>query len=129
MSHSPPTAQVCAACSVLLSSLVRPLALSFLFFPHSHPLLSYFQSTNPHIAFTTKVLVPIAYTPPPPPHTLPHTPHKHIMSSYTGYVSFPWAAHIHGEDSDPAACWPLPKGAKHRRGVSHIVYILHDELF
>ena len=40
------------------------------------------------------------------------------VDEYTGYVSFPWVAHIHGEDSDPSACWPLPKGAKHRRGVS-----------
>lgn len=40
------------------------------------------------------------------------------LSEYTGYVSFPWSADIHGEDSNPSACWPLPKGAKHRRGVS-----------
>ncbi|KAK9898819.1 hypothetical protein P389DRAFT_39149 [Cystobasidium minutum MCA 4210] len=42
------------------------------------------------------------------------------LSEYTGYVSFPWSADIHGEDSNPSACWPLPKGAKHRRGCPSV---------
>lgn len=40
------------------------------------------------------------------------------MSTYT---SFPYYAHIHGEDTSPATCWPLPKGARHRRGVSTLI--------
>lgn len=39
------------------------------------------------------------------------------------YISFPYCAHIHGEETSPSVCWPLPKGAVHRRGVSPIFHL------